>query len=281
MINSDAMPIFFHSHKPVEVYLFTDPLCHDCRIMDPFLIKLIHEYGHYFTVRRVLTGKATGTAHRTNRLTNARFVWEKTTSLYAFSCNGKTDMHHGDTSPYMPSLAIKAAEMQGRKAGLRFLRKLQERLFLCEGTPDFNTMLACAEESGIDVAEFAEDLHADRVRKAFQCDLKFANEMQITEVPSLVFLHTNAHEDGIKVSGLYTYDIYVQVLQEIINEQLVPQTLPPMEDLIGEYEFLSTKELAIIYGLSLAQTERELKKLILKRIVRQISTERDIYWKHV
>jgi predicted DsbA family dithiol-disulfide isomerase len=270
--------------KQIEAYLFIDPLCKDCWAISPLITKLWLEYGHYFTLRHILTGKAEAVAsapHKWNKPANIRFVWEKTTSLHGFSCDGKINMHDFDSSPYMSSLAIKAAELQGRKAGSKFLRKLQEAIFLSNiHKPDSETLLSCAKKSGIDVTEFMDDLHSASAKKAFQCDLKFTNEMHITEIPSLVFFHANSDEEGIKVAGIYSYDVYVQVLKEIVNEELVPAPLPPIESLLQEYEFLSTRELAIIYNLSHVETERELKKLVLKRKVQQIPMEREIYWKY-
>ena len=39
-------------------------------------------------------------------------------------------MQEASSTPYLVSMAIKAAELQGRKAGSEVLRKLQEYIFL-------------------------------------------------------------------------------------------------------------------------------------------------------
>ncbi|MFD3447348.1 ClpXP adapter SpxH family protein [Microbacteriaceae bacterium 4G12] len=272
--------------KPIEAYLFIDPLCQDCWVIEPLIVKLWLEYGHYFSIRHVLTGKGEAAAispsHKWNKPANIRFVWEKTTSLHGFSCDGKVNMNHATSPPYMASLAIKAAELQGRKAGSKFLRKLQEYIFLKNNPkPDVDILLACAKKSNIDVEEFMKDLHSVSAAKAFQCDLKFTNEMHITEIPSLVFFHTNSDEEGIKIAGIYHYDVYVQVLKEIVQEDLTPGPLPSLEEFLGIYEFISTSDLALIYNLTRAEAEREMKKLLLKRKVLQVLTEREIYWKYV
>ncbi|MFX3624130.1 MAG: ClpXP adapter SpxH family protein [Ectobacillus sp.] len=280
------VPFSFHkcASKPIEAYLFIDPLCKDCWSINPFIMKLLLEYGHHFTLRHVLTGKveaAPSPSHKWNKPANIRFVWEKTTSLHGFSCDGKINKHHSENLPYMSSLAIKAAELQGRAAGSKFLRKLQELIFFHNIIkPDANMLLSCAQKSGIDAEEFMKDLHSVSAKKAFQCDLKFTNEMHITEIPSLVFFHANSDEEGIKIAGIYSYDVYVQVLKEIVKQELCPSPLPSMETLLQEYDFISTRELAIIYNLSHAEAERELKKLLLKRMVKQIPTEKEIYWKY-
>ncbi|WP_459500751.1 ClpXP adapter SpxH family protein [Bacillus sp. C1] len=272
-------------HKSVEVYLFIDPLCKDCWEIEPVIIKLWLEYGKYFSIRHILTGKAEGgiaSPHKWNKPANIRFVWEKTTSLHGFSCDGKVHMQPASSTPYLVSIAIKAAELQGRKAGSKFLRKLQEYIFLENvSKPDLELLLTCAEQSGIDMEEFKKDLHSISAKKAFQCDLKFTNEMHITEIPSLVFFHANSDEEGIKIAGIYSYEVYVQLLKEIVKCDIAPAPLPPLEALLEMVQFISSKEIAFIYNCSEQEIERELKKLLLKRKVRTMEVKCERYWKWI
>ncbi|PEE40686.1 ClpXP adapter SpxH family protein [Bacillus pseudomycoides] len=272
-------------HKSVEAYLFIDPLCKDCWEIEPVIIKLWLEYGKYFSIRHILTGKVEGaiaSPHKWNKPANIRFVWEKTTSLHGFSCDGKVHMQDASSTPYLVSMAIKAAELQGRKAGSKFLRKLQEYIFLENvSKPDLESLLTCAQQSGIDVEEFKKDLHSISAKKAFQCDLKFTNEMHITEIPSLVFFHANSDEEGIKITGIYSYDVYVQLLKEIVKCDIEPAPLPPLEGLLEMVQFMSSKEIAFIYNCSEQEIERELKKLSLKRKVRMIEVKCERYWKWI
>lgn len=272
-------------HKSVEAYLFIDPLCKDCWDIEPVIIKLWLEYGTYFSIRHILTGKVEGaiaSPHKWNKPANIRFVWEKTTSLQGFSCDGKVHMQDASSTPYLVSIAIKAAELQGRKAGSKFLRKLQEYIFLENvSKPDLELLLACAEQSGIDVEEFKKDLHSISAKKAFQCDLKFTNEMHITEIPSLVFFHANSDEEGIKIAGIYSYNVYVQLLKELVKFDIEPAPLPPLETLLEMAQFMSSREIAFIYDCSEQEIERELKKLSLKRKVRMVEVKCERYWKWI
>ncbi|WP_144561636.1 ClpXP adapter SpxH family protein [Bacillus mycoides] len=272
-------------HKSVEAYLFIDPLCMDCWGIEPVVMKLWLEYGKYFSIRHILTGKVEGaiaSPHKWNKPANIRFVWEKTTSLQGFSCDGKVHMQDASSSPYLVSIAIKAAELQGRKAGSKFLRKLQEYIFLENvSKPDLELLLTCAQQSGIDVEEFKKDLHSISAKKAFQCDLKFTNEMHITEIPSLVFFHANSDEEGIKIAGIYSYDVYVQLLKEIVKCDIEPEPLPPLEVLLETMQFMSSKEIAFIYDCPQQEIERELKKLSLKRKVRMIDVKCERFWKWI
>ena len=51
---------------------------------------------------------------------------------------------------YMAALAFKAAELQGRKAGMQFLRNMQESLFVSKkNITDENVLLEIAENTSL------------------------------------------------------------------------------------------------------------------------------------
>ena len=118
------------------------------------------------------------------------------------SCDGSLWLDNPISTPYLASIAIKAAELQGRKAGIRFLRKLQEMVFLKkQNISTFEVLRVCAENVGLDVNEFISDIHSNSAAKAFQCDLKITSEMEVTEIPTLVFFNENIEDEGIKITG--------------------------------------------------------------------------------
>ena len=64
------------------------------------------------------------------KLENIAHVWEKTASRSGMSCDGNVWFENPITSPYVASIAIKAAELQGRKAGHSIFEKISGILFL-------------------------------------------------------------------------------------------------------------------------------------------------------
>ena len=40
--------------KPIEIYMFIDPLCPECWALEPIIKKLQIEYGKYFSIKHVL-----------------------------------------------------------------------------------------------------------------------------------------------------------------------------------------------------------------------------------
>jgi predicted DsbA family dithiol-disulfide isomerase len=271
-----------HDSKPLEIYMFIDPLCPECWALEPIIKKLQIEYGKYFSLKHVLSGRlASLNLSRKKKYENIAELWEKTASRTGMSCDGSLWFENPIVSPYLASIALKAAELQGRRSGIRFLRKLQEMLFLeKQNIATFDVLKNCAKSVGIDVVEFVSDIHSSSAAKAFQCDLKITSEMEVTEIPTLVFFNENIEEEGIKVTGYYSYEVYVQILEEML--QVVPKKAdpPPLEIFLKCFKLVASKELSVVYNKPIQEIEREMKKLQLKQLVEQIPAKYGMFWKY-
>jgi len=268
--------------KPLEIYVFVDPLCPECWALEPILKKLRLEYGIYFRFRHVLIGKLANLNDNPKKHEAMADYWEKTASRTGMSCDGSLWIENPITSPYIVSIAIKAAELQGKKQGLRFLRKVQELVFLeKQNISDIDILLECAKEASLDVDEFLHDIHSESAAKAFQCDLKITSEMEVTESPSLVFFNENIEDEGLKISGLYSYDVYVQVLQEMLGKRPAPMPLPPLEDFLKFFGIVASKEISVVYDMPIDEAEKELKKLVLQQKVQKINGKHGSFWKYI
>ena len=250
-------------HKPVELYIFIDPLCPQAYAMQATIRKLQLEYEQYFTWRYVLSTQLTSL----NCLTNRMKCCEDGAPL---------DIAH----PVLPSIAIKAAELQGKRAGFRYLTKLQETAAL--GTKNINshaTLTDIAKQVDLDLNEFAIDFGSKEAARAFQGDLYITREMEVDEVPSIVFFNECIEDEGLKVSGTYTYEVYVHILQELVGEEIVRQPLPTIDELFDRYETLTTAEVAEIYSIEEAFAERELKKRMLQQKVERLCNDDMTLWR--
>ena len=63
------------------------------------------------------------------------------------------------------------------------------------------------------------DFTSKNVLRSLQVDLYMAKEMEVDFAPTFVFFNENIEDEGLKVSGLYAYDVYVQILEELIGQQ--------------------------------------------------------------
>lgn len=283
----ELKPSSSHCHsnekKPLELYMFIDPLCPECWALEPILKKLMIEYGQYFSIKHVLSGRlATLNIGRKQSYESMADLWEKTASRTGMSCDGNLWFENPISSPHFASVAIKAAELQGRKAGIRFLRKLREVLFLeKQNVADFLVLRDCAEAVDLDVEEFVSDIHSESAAKAFQCDLKITSEMDVHEIPTLVFFNENIEDEGIKITGYYPYEVYEQILEEMLVEKPEKATPPSLEAFLHYFKFVATKEIAVVYNMTVSEVEREMKKLQLKQIVEQVPVKYGMFWKYI
>jgi predicted DsbA family dithiol-disulfide isomerase len=259
------------SKKPVEIYVFIDPLCKDCWSLEPLLKKLTIEYGQYFTLRPILTGDYQPLVREKSECTYPKTVLQPDNLL----------LNNAVSFPWRTSLAVKAAELQGRKAGTRFLRTIQEALFLNKQdiTAD-EILMDCARISNLDLDEFHDDMYSASAKKAFQCDVKLAKELEIDESPSIVFFNESEEDSGIKISGIYSYDVYVNVLHQMLQKDPQPADKPSVEEFLSSYKFVGSREISLIYDWTAAQTEKEMKKLQLKQMVERIPVKHDTFWRY-
>ncbi|MGG3469838.1 ClpXP adapter SpxH family protein [Neobacillus pocheonensis] len=269
--------------KPIEIYMFIDPLCPECWALEPILKKLQIEYGRYFSIKHVLSGRlANLNLSRKKSYESMADLWEKTASRSGMSCDGSLWLENPINTPYNVSIALKAAELQGRRAGIRFLRKVQEVLFLEKrNISDLEVLKHCAQRAGLDIEEFTNDMHSESAAKAFQCDLKITSEMDVQEIPTLVFFNENVEDEGIKITGTYPYEVYVQILEEMMTEKPIQSSPPPLETFLKFFKFVASKEIAVVYNMSISQIEKEMKKLLLKQIVEQIPAKYGTFWRYI
>lgn len=253
-------------NKPIEMYIFLDPLCSACWDLQPIIRKLLVEYGQYFTVRTVLSTQISK-LNTVCKATKEQLLDEK--------CN-LADIEH----PVFPSIAVKAAEFQGKKAALRFFNKIQEQLFLkTENVTSFSVLQDLAHEVKIDVNEFTNDFQSRECARSFQSDLSITSEMEVTSFPSIVFFNENIEDEGIKVSGIYPYKIYVQILKEMLNEEPQKQQPPTLEKLFDRFHSLTTSEIAYYYNITEQQADRELKKRLLLQEVERLVLQDTVLWR--
>lgn len=249
--------------KPIELYIFIDPLCKQGYALQSIIRQLQLQYDHYFTYRIVLS----------THLDTLNSMSQRTKDCIE---NIDLDISH----PALPSIAVKAAELQGKRAGFRYLCKLQQfALLSSKNIHSYTTLLEIANNVKLDVNEFKQDFGSKEAAKAFQCDLYITREMEVDEVPSIVFFNECIEEEGLKISGNYSFEVYEHILQELVQQPLIPNEAPTLEELFTRFCMVTTEEVANIYNLDYACAERELKKRMLQQKIERITTEHFNGWR--
>lgn len=252
--------------RPLEIYAFLDPLCPDSWRFQMTLKRLQIDYGNYFSLRVILS---TDVSHLNK----------------GAACS--SPINHLDPimeieHPVLPSIAVKAAEFQGKRVANRFLSNLQEAYFVYrQNVNSLATLKGIAYDSAIDVKEFLQDIRSKECAKSFQSDLSISCEMEIDVFPSIVFFNGNIEDEGIKISGVYSYEIYEHVLSELLGETIKKQTPPEIESLLYQFTSLSSKEIAMYYSMHEKQVEYEMKKMYLQREVDRVVVGGITKWKSI
>lgn len=93
-----------------------------------------------------------------------------------------------------------------------------------------------------------------------------AREMEVEQAPTFVFFNENIEDEGLKVSGSYSYEVYEQILEELIGESIFPGSPPPLNHLFEKFDTLETREIAEIYRITEKSAERELKNAFFSKM---------------
>ncbi len=272
--------------KKIELYIFTHPLCPECWAFEPVLKKLLLEYGHYFTVRYFVSThldlwNMNETRYKKEQK-NLAHLYEKTGSRSGMSCDGDVWLEVPIHSPHAPSIAIKAAEMQGRQLSVQYLRRLRELLFLHKkNITDEEVLIECAKDTDLDVELFKKDFHSNCALKALQCDMKTTLEMGVDKSPTFIFFNDIVEDGGLKISGLYSYDIYVAILQEMLGEKPIPKKAVNLLEFMKRFKFVATKEVEVVFDWKEREAISQLKKLVLQRKIEQVPVKHGTFWRYI
>ena len=176
-------------------------------------------------------------------------------------------------STWPACIAAKAAEMQGRDGGWRYLRGLREA-FLLEGRPIHrrDVQLAIASELGLDAAKFAGALDDGTAERAFRADLAECRERGIQGFPT--FLIHGAHT-SMRIEGYQPWEAFEHVLGEVPSPAAREA---PVLDLLGRHRRVATREVAAVFGLGDDEAEILLDELAVRGTVMRREIGGGLFW---
>ncbi len=268
------------ARKPVKLLYFTDPICSSCWGIDPQLKKLALEYGPYVEVEYRMGGLLqswdTYGGRDVNGPVSVAKHWEEAGAYYEMPIDGDLWLEDPLPSSYPPSIAFKAAQLQGEAKAVKFLRRIKEMAFLeKKNIAQVENLVLAAEQTGLDVTQFTADFEGKAVT-LFQEDLALARQLGVRGFPTIFV--TDENDNRVLVYGSRPYEQYEQALLQLYPEAEKQNYDKVYTSLFARYSTLTTKEYAMIAGLQTAEAEVYLQALHLAGKIGKYASKNGALW---
>ncbi|HOG72760.1 MAG: DsbA family protein [Bacteroidales bacterium] len=206
----------------MQVEFFHDVLCAWCFALSPRMRRLVAEFPEIEVIHRSFA--LASDADRLVEMFGSKEAAKREILNHWRNANENDDEHRIHTEdmalrtfdyPYsMPGLlACKSAELQGGQlAHWNMFDRIQKaHLVETQNIADFNVLLQCADEVGLDTERFKNDFESDATLDAIYQDSYRAKELGVNAVPSLLI-------NGRKLlSGAHKYE----TLKELTQRELI------------------------------------------------------------
>lgn len=260
----------------INVLYFTDPYCSWCWATEPALIAMQEKYREQIEFQYVFGGLVkdmTEFYDAQNDIGTAAAVvphWRMVSERSGQPIEERLWEDIGaypHFSTWPANIAAKAAFIQGKKPGEKYLRRLR-RAALTERkiiSHEEVYLPLASEIEGLDFDKFEADLKSGKAYEAFTEDLKICRKFGVSGFPTMLFYKTDADlehlgsDQAILVGGhrsMETYDKVIATLEKDIKKY-APRK---MEELIGIYGPLTSREIGQIYSESTQDADADLRK---------------------
>jgi len=271
--------------RKLTIYYYTDPICSACWALEPYLRKLEEAYGTQVTVEYRMGGLLRGWdqfSDRTNGISKPSDVaghWEEIAERSGMSMDGDVWLEDPLHSSYPPSIAFKAAQLQGRQKAKAFLRRIREMLFLEKiNIAREEALLQAADEVGLEPERFVSDLRDSSITERFYQEVEEGRRLGVRGFPSMIVVDEAGQ--GTLVAGYRSYEYYADVLSKVAKEPLIPSKMGyTAKQLLQKYGFLSTREVEVMLGLSYESALTELRRLERERRVECVPVKFGFFWR--
>lgn len=266
--------------RPVKIVYFTDPICSSCWGIEPQLRKLKLEYGDYLEIVYHMGGLLPSwdvySSGGINQPSDVAPHWEEAGHHYEMPIDGDVWFEDPFDSSYPPSIAVKAAELQGKEKGISFMRRLREMLFLKKkNITKWEYLQQAAAEVGLDTFQFKSD-YEGKANELFQEDLKLGKQLGVRGFPTFFF--TDSDNNQALVYGVRPYEDYENTLKKFVPDaQRKPYDHSPL-GVFTYFNTLMTKEFAVLTGNSLVDAEKILYSLFDEGKISNFKSKNGVLW---
>ncbi|MGM9477192.1 DsbA family protein [Pedobacter sp. GSP4] len=270
------------NHKKLSIIYFTDPICSTCWGIEPQLRRLKLEYGDALDIDYRMGGLLPDWSYNSGGISKPSDVaahWDEVSAYYQVPIDGDVWLSDPLDSSYPPSIAYKAAELQGSEKAQAFLRILREMVFLKKkNIAKWENIESAAVAAGLDGNRLKINFDG-QARILFRKDLELAREMGVRGFPTMYFINSSGVTE--KVYGFKPYQVYKEALNKIapgIVKKDYPKT---WEALFGQFPSLMAREFSELAHISTADAQLLLSKLVAEKKLSVLVTKNGNIWSRI
>jgi len=269
--------------KPVHILYFTDPICSSCWGIEPQLRRLKLEYGTQFDIEYRMGGLLPSwevyNSGSISKPSDVAHHWDEVSLHYEMPIDGDVWLEDPLPSSYPPSIAFKAAQIQDEKKAILFLRRIREMVFLeKKNITKWEHLESAAKQVGLDPRKMKAD-YEGKAKDMFQEDMDLARSLNVRSFPTMIF--SDADQQRLVLKGVRPYEQFEQTLLALFPEAKKNAYDMTLTALLAQYPTLTTKEFAVLAGVSGEQAESTLRGLYAQKKLEMFSTKNGVLWKRM
>jgi predicted DsbA family dithiol-disulfide isomerase len=203
--------------KPVHIIYFSDPLCSYCWGSEPILTRLKRDRGSLFSIEYRMGGLMPDWTMFSDNPEGPAIVgkhWPEASEKIGFKIDGAVWEIDPPSSSYPPSIAFRAAMLQGERRGLEFYFIMREMLFHKRvNIAKRENLFLAAEASGLNLRDFERDL-VGKGKELFEDDLNLASNLEVDLFPT--YIMSSLSGKNARLAGFISYEKLSLTIDEIL-----------------------------------------------------------------
>lgn len=204
----------------VNILYFSDPLCSYCWGSEIILRTIKEEFEDDISIEyrmgglmpdwSMFDGKEEGPALVANH-------WAEASHHIGFIIDGEVWREDPPASSYPPSIAFRAAMLQGEEKGFRFYNIMREGFFHRKvNIAKRENLIKAAEAASLNIEIFKRDLEG-KGKEEFENDLKLAASLEVDLFPTYIF--SNARGKRVRLAGFIGYDQLSRTIKDLLDSK--------------------------------------------------------------
>ena len=276
----------------IKLVYYTDPICSSCWLAEPYLNKLLIEYGDELDIEVRMGGllesweyyKPSNTSMPKDLYLSE--MWTNLGRKYGVIMDGKIWTDYPIQSSFPACIAYYAAKKQGNKQALHFLHTLREMVFLQhKDISKEHHVISAAIQCKLNLSQFVTDFKSGLAEYEFKQDLIERDIWKINSYPSMVFYNDKLqYRKYVKhinqnVPGEEIYSDWENILDELSEGEMTKNKCQlSAEEILEAFYGMTSTELHLINEQGLLTINHELQKAFdLGNIIKEENTEVN-YW---